>query len=83
MEIITLEPANGRKSFNNKAKVIIENDISSLISYNTKVAEFNNITNELKIFEYVSTTTGTHINSFLNYCGLSKMTKEEILDIIE
>lgn len=83
MIIITLQPVNGKKSFGNKAKIIIENGIFSLISYDTKVAEFNNITRELKIFEYVSATTGTHINSFLNYCGLEKMTKQEILNLID
>ena len=38
MKKFDLVPTNGRKSFGNKAKVIVKDNISTLISYNTEVA---------------------------------------------
>ncbi len=56
---------------------------SDLISYGTRVADYNHNSNEIRIFGYHSVTTGRHINSFLEYYGFEKMTKKEILSKIK
>ena len=73
-----LMPINNRKSFYGKAKVVTENGISDLISYSTKVASYNHITNKMSVFGWYSNTTASHINSFLQYFGFKKCTKKEL-----
>ena len=73
-----LKPVNNRKSFYGKAKVITKNGISDLISYSTKVASYNHITNKMSVFGWYSNTTASHINSFLQYFGFKKCTKKEL-----
>jgi len=80
MKVFELVPNNGRKSFNGKCKVIIDNDISTLVSYTTNVAEYNHINNKIKILiDEVSTTTMIHINSFLNYYGFDNLSKKDLI----
>ena len=78
MKIFELTPTNGRKSFNGKARVIEENGVSKLLSYDTFVAEFNHAENKMKVNGYFSPTTATHINSFLNYYGFDTCSKKEL-----
>lgn len=78
MQAFELVPTNGRKSFGNKAKVIEENGVSKLLSYDTIVAEFNHIENKMKVNGYFSLTTATHINAFLNYYGFDSCSKKEL-----
>ena len=79
MKVIELIPINGRKSFNKKCRIIEENGVSQLESYNTIVAEYNHRTNDMKIFGFYSNTTLSHINSFLNYYGFDTCTKQELI----
>jgi len=70
-KIITLSPIDGRKSFYNKA-VAIEHDngIIELKSYNTIVARIVNGQFQRLWWGY-SATTMRHINSFIDYYGIS------------
>jgi hypothetical protein len=70
MTIFQLVPTNGRKSFNNKAKVIVENNIAKCLSYDTIVAEYNLETKEFVDNGYYSKTTTSHINAFKSYYGI-------------
>jgi hypothetical protein len=70
-----LTPLN-RKSFYGKAKAITDGDITYLKSYDTIVAEYNNVTRKMKIYDWYSA-----INSFLDYYGYPTMSKSEILDM--
>jgi hypothetical protein len=78
MRTFNLEPVSGRKSFGNKARVIEENGLSQLESYNTIVAEYNHRDNSMKVFDYYSATTMAHINSFLLYYGFDTCSKKEL-----
>lgn len=78
MKTFQLTPVNGRKSFNGKCRVIEENGISQLESYETIVAEYNPRTKELRVFGYYSSTTITHINAFLVYYGFQACSKSEL-----
>ena len=78
MKTFELTPVNGRKSFGGKVKVIEQNNISTLLSYDTEVATYNHLTNEMVVNGYYSATTLTHINSFLAYYGFDIITKKEL-----
>lgn len=78
MKTFELTPINGRKSFYGKARVIEENGISKLLSYDTFVAEFNHAENKMKVNGKYSNTTNTHINAFLNYYGFDSCSKKEL-----
>jgi len=77
-QIFELTPTNGRKSFGGKAKVIVENNVSTLISYNTVVATYNHLENKIYLKGYFSPTTMQHQNAFLEYYGFDKLNKHEI-----
>ena len=83
METIILNPVNGRKSFYGKCKVEKDGSIYALYSYGIGVARYDEQTKDLEIYEYHSITTGTHINAFLDFFGIEKMTKKQILSYIE
>jgi len=68
--IFELTPTNGRKSFNGKCKVIVENNKAELLSYDTIVAEINLETKEYKQNGNYSQTTNTHINAFKQFYGV-------------
>lgn len=55
-----------------------ENNLNNyiLISYNTIVAEING--SEFVVYGYYSPTTARHINEFLDWFGLKRMSKKEI-----
>lgn len=78
MKTFELIPTNGRKSFNRKCIVIEENNISLLKSYDTIVASYDHLKNEMKIKDFYSTTTLRHINAFLNFYGFDTVTKKEL-----
>lgn len=78
MKEFQLQPTNGRKSFGGKAIVREAFEVSTLFSYGTEVAQYNHQTNEMKVDAYHSTTTGTHINAFLEFYGFDKCTKKEL-----
>lgn len=67
---------SSQKSFCKKAKIITENNVIKLQSYNTIVAvkEGNNI----KVNGYYSKTTAIHINEFLMQQGAKKLSKKEM-----
>ena len=70
-QIFELSPTNGRKSFNNKAKVIVENGKAELLSYDTIVAEIDLETKQYKqLWEGKSNTTNSHIKAFKNFYGI-------------
>jgi hypothetical protein len=71
-QVFNLVPTNGRKSFNNKAKVIVENGKAELLSYDTIVAEINLETKEFKnLWEGKSNTTSSHIKAFKEFYSVS------------
>ncbi len=78
METITLNPINNRKSFYGKCRIEKQDNISTLISYTTKVAHYNHETKEMVVNGWYSTTTATHINAFLDYYGFKTCTKKEL-----
>lgn len=82
MKTFELTPTNGRKSFYGKAKVIESNSdeatVSKLLSYDTIVAEYHHKDNKMIVHGWYSTTTASHINSFLEYYGFDKCTKKEL-----
>lgn len=69
-QIFELVPMNGRKSFNNKAKVMVENGVAKLLSYTTIVAEIDLETKEYKQNGSYSPTTNNHIKAFKQFYGL-------------
>ncbi len=72
MKVFELTPTNGRKSFNQKAKVIVENGKAKLLSYSTIVAEVDLATNEFKnLWEGSSNTTSSHIKAFKQFYSVS------------
>ena len=58
---------NTQKSFYGKAKIIENENIIELKSYETIVAQYDKITKEIKIFDRYSKTTTRHIKAFLEY----------------
>ena len=77
MKTFELTPLK-RKSFNRKAIVEQEGDISRLRSYDTIVAEYNHKTNKMIVRGYYSPTTARHINAFLDFYGFDTVTKKEM-----
>lgn len=66
----------------NKALIYQDKNNSNhyiLISYNTIVAEING--SNFIVYGYYSETTKRHINSFLNFWGISALSKKDILNI--
>jgi hypothetical protein len=51
---------------------------SDLISYETRVASYNHLTNEMQIFGWFSATSSRHINLFLEFYGFDTVTKKEM-----
>jgi hypothetical protein len=83
MSTFDLVPSNGIKSFGSKCKVVIdENGTRKLISYVTEVATISE-GGTLKITKeesHLTKTTLTHINAFLDFYQIGRMTKKEILE---
>ena len=71
MKVFELTPTNGRKSFGNKAKVIVDNGVAKLLSYETIVAEVDLATNEFKVNGSYSQTTNSHIKAFKQFYNVS------------
>jgi hypothetical protein len=70
-QVFNLVPINGRKSFNNKAKVIVENGKAELLSYDTIVAEIDLNTNEYRQNGNYSQTTNSHIKAFKEFYNVN------------
>jgi hypothetical protein len=68
MEIHNLVPNSSRRSFYGKAKVIVEDGVETLFSYDTPIIRREN-GNLKRLWGGWSETTGRHIAAF---CGLSK-----------
>lgn len=60
-----LEPSDGRKSFNKKAKVYHSGNFLYLQSYDTIVARYNINTSEFEVYGLYSQTTRRHIKAFM------------------
>jgi len=73
MKNFELKPTNGIKSFGNKANVSVNNDVATLLSYNTPICEFNIATNEFKMVytEKISNTTSSHIKAFKQFYNIN------------
>jgi hypothetical protein len=83
MKTFELKTINGRKSFYGKCRVVRTTNISTLLSYETEVAEYYHKTNEMKITKdknLLTKTTLTHIRAFLEFYGFDPMTKKQILN---
>jgi len=77
-ETFELEPVNNRKSFYWKCKVIDNWKVAKLQSYYTIIAEYEHKTNKITVYGWFSSTTATHINSFLSFYGFDTSTKKEM-----
>jgi len=76
MKQYELVPTDGRKSFYNKARVVIGNDgTETLYSYGIPVIKKDPAGNITKLWHGWSMTTGRHIMSF---CGLNKTGYEKL-----
>jgi len=53
---------------------------SDLISYETRVASYNHLTNEMSVYGWYSLTTSKHINAFLEFYGFDKCNKQQMLN---
>ena len=80
-KIFNLEPVDSRKSFYGKAKGINLGNTTQLQSYDTIVAEYDNVNKKMTINDYYSPTTARHINAFLDYYGYPTMSKSEMLSV--
>lgn len=82
MKTFALIPTNGRKSFGKKCHVNqyeVEGEThSDLISYGKRVAYYNHTENYITVHGWFSATTAIHINTFLEFYGFDKMTKDEM-----
>ena len=75
--ILDLNPSyDTRASFYNKAKVKIENNIKTLISYTTEVARIKN--DEVEVYGTYSPTTLRHIKEFLKQNNFKADSKKQI-----
>ena len=71
MKIMELTPHSGQKSFYGKAKVISENGIVKLQSYETIVCKYDHYTGEFtRTWGGYSDTTMRHVNEFLHTLGI-------------
>jgi hypothetical protein len=71
------------KSFKSHVNKYITEDgvtYSDLISYGTRVADYNHNLNEVRVFGWFSATTAKHINSFLEYYGFEPMAKKQMIE---
>ena len=61
-----LSPVDNKKSFYNKAHVVLNNDIATLYSYNTEIMSYNTKTKEVLKTPYYdySATTKRHQKAF-------------------
>ena len=66
-----------QRSFYGKAKVLIELEHKSLISYDTVVCRIDNDGTFVRIWQGYSATTMRHINEFRVQHGLTKLSKAE------
>jgi len=63
--IIDIEPTNGRKSFFNKAKIVINENKHQLLSYNTIICEYNIDNGEfIMIYNNIGSTSRIHLTEF-------------------
>lgn len=70
MKEYILTPTNGRKSFNGKARVIIDDyGVETLLSYGTEIIKRYSDGRLRRVYDGWTLTTGTHI---LAFCGLNK-----------
>ena len=67
-----------RKSFYGKATMHRNDNITTLTSYVTDVAEYNHETKKMKVNGWYSNTTARHINAFLDHFGFNTCTKAEL-----
>ena len=79
MKILDLKPLNGQKSFGGKAQVIMNGNTIQLRSFETIVAEYNTKEEIVNVFDWFSSTTAKHVNSFLELYGFRNVSKKDIL----
>jgi len=53
---------------------------SDLISYESRVASYNHLTNKMSVYGWYSLTTSKHINAFLEFYGFEKCNKQQMLN---
>lgn len=67
VKIYNLRPTNGRKSFNGKARVIVNDGVSYLLSYNTVMGAIDKLGNPHRYSSYYSATTNNHVKAFFGF----------------
>ena len=78
-----LKPTNGRKSFYGKAKILENETMYILVSYNTNIATCFKKSKKFIINpdeSLLSKTTLSHIRAFQEWNGLKPQTKKELLN---
>ena len=68
-----------QKSFYNKANVLIDDSIKTLISYNTKICKIQDKQPKILI-DNLSQTTLKHLKEFLQQEGFKADTRKQILN---
>ena len=68
-------------SFYQKARVDYYGGIYDLVSYQTKVAEYNPMTKTLKTYGWFSMTTARHIAEFASQAGFPEVKGKKMLDV--
>lgn len=69
MKVYELAPADSRKSFYGKAKVIVEDNTETLYSYDTPIIRRYSSGKLERLWSGWSATTGRHVAAF---CGINK-----------
>lgn len=77
VKVFDLVPTDGHKSFYGKARCIVDDGDEFLKSYETIVACVDKHGNLHRYWNGYSATTARHLNSFLDYCGIPRISKKD------
>ena len=72
--------ATTQKSYYKKAQILVENNVSTLYSYDTKIATYNHESKTLIINGWYSKTTAIHINDFIKLFGFNRLSKKDLIN---
>ena len=72
--------ATTQKSYYKKAQVLVNDNVSTLYSYDTKIATYDHEKRILNIKDWYSKTTAIHINEFIKLFGFNNLSKKVLLN---
>ena len=79
MKVYELAPTDSHKSFYGKAKVLVENDTETLVSYDTPIIRRYSNGKLERLWSGWSATTGRHVAAF---CGINKK-QYEAMEVVK